>query len=127
MKPMNFIKGKYAAAENMKTMKRAGMSEKDAMVHMATKDKGPEEVLSTKAQKKADKKEHYPYGLEMSLENEAMDKLGIDDMPKAGAKVTVHAHAHVTNTSQHTDQGDKKLRRSMRLQITHMKVGGGHV
>lgn len=63
----------------------------------------------------------YPYGTELSLEEEHLKKLGIDKMPKVGQKMAIHAHGVVTHTSAE-DRQDGKKRRSVRIQMQKMSV-----
>lgn len=69
---------------------------------------------------------HYPYGLEVSLEHEQLNKLGMDKLPKVGDKLHLHAHAHVTHVSEHSEEGGKK-RRSVRLQLRKMHIQDGEL
>lgn len=67
----------------------------------------------------------YPYGLEVSLEEEAIEKLGIK-LPEHGAALGLVAKVIVTAVSE-TESGDpgqkKRTNRSIRLQITDLALG----
>lgn len=65
--------------------------------------------------------DRYPYGLELRLDNDVMEKLGID-LPTVGKEVTVTAKAMVTEASARDTQGDGK-RLSCTLQLQKLKVG----
>ena len=61
----------------------------------------------------------YPYGLCISLNEEALAKLGITELPPVGAAFMIHAHAKVESTSAHSDSAGEE-ERSMSLQITDL-------
>lgn len=65
----------------------------------------------------------FPFGLSLHLDEESMDKLGVDKLPKVGTKMIMTARVEVT--SVHADQqlgGGKN--RSMGLQITDLALEG---
>lgn len=62
----------------------------------------------------------YPYGLELSLSNETLEKLGIEDMPDVGYVMKLTAFVTVTRVSQSQSQ-DSKQDKSLSLQITDME------
>ncbi|MCK5617512.1 hypothetical protein KAR91_87420 [Candidatus Pacearchaeota archaeon] len=62
----------------------------------------------------------YPYGLEISLDEEAISKLGIKELPKDGSAMSVIANANVIETGDVSRQGKKHRR--LRLQITDMSL-----
>lgn len=64
----------------------------------------------------------YPYGLELRLEDESIDKLGLEDLPKVGSKLRLEARVEVTSCSVHEDGARKTKRRSVTLQITDMEL-----
>src|SRR5450631_2341288 len=74
----------------------------------------------------SDQKDIYPYGLEVSLDDDALEKLGLlSDLPDVGEVITFTAKAVVTNVSQNAtgqpgDEADKE--QSVRMQITDMDV-----
>lgn len=60
----------------------------------------------------------YPYGLNIHLDNIAIDKLGIKDLPKLGEKMKIVAVVEVTGANLRKEKsGDKK---DMSLQITEL-------
>jgi len=65
--------------------------------------------------------ERYPYGLQISLEKEAINKLGIDIKKlKINDKVTVTAIADIESIRQNkTRRGENQ---NLRLQITKMDI-----
>jgi hypothetical protein len=63
-------------------------------------------------------KPKYPYGLEISLDEAALKKLGID-LPEVGAEMALEAVVEVSSTSQSESAAGGK-NRSLRLQITEM-------
>jgi hypothetical protein len=65
----------------------------------------------------------YPYGLEINLDDDAIEKLGIGDGIEVGDEVTITAKAKVTRKSGYeTLVGDSE--NSIGLQITDMEVSG---
>jgi hypothetical protein len=59
----------------------------------------------------------YPWGLTLTLDDDALDKLGIDTLPTVATAQMLVARVEVTRTS--SDVGDdKKKRQSLSLQIT---------
>lgn len=63
----------------------------------------------------------YPYGLNIRLENETIDKLGIDSMPSVGEELMVLAKAKVESVSVNEQSSGEKYR-TISLQITDMAV-----
>lgn len=83
----------------------------------------------TKADREARKKSYdcvpmsgddYPYGLRVSLDEDAMKKLGITKLPKTGSYVTLVAECCVQSTS--VNDRDGKEERRMELQIEKLEV-----
>lgn len=83
----------------------------------------------TKADRDARKKEHmcvpydgddYPYGLRISLDEQALKKLGLSKLPKTGATVTLTAECCVVSTSVNDRKG--KSDRRVELQIERMDL-----
>lgn len=70
----------------------------------------------------------YPWGLAISLEDEALEKLDLDDdLPDVGDIVQFNAIAKVTNVSQsdrEDSDGTKTVCRRVELQITDMGIPG---
>lgn len=67
----------------------------------------------------------YPWGLQLHLDDETLDKLGITKLPEVGKSYTLTAKCDVTSVSEN-DSGDGP-RRSVSLQITDLSLdfGGG--
>jgi hypothetical protein len=63
----------------------------------------------------------YPYGLELSLNEESLKVLGIKDLPKMGAEMTLKAKVCVCATHESDTIYGKN--RNMSLQITDMELG----
>jgi len=66
----------------------------------------------------------YPWGLEISLNNESIGKLGLATLPTVDAEVTIIAKATVSRVSEYQTQGGTPDR-SLGLQITDMKLDVG--
>jgi len=64
----------------------------------------------------------YPYGLRISLDDGALEKLGVTVLPKVGSKIQVTAMCEVCSTSEHSDQAGEK-EANVSLQITAMELG----
>lgn len=60
----------------------------------------------------------YPYGLQLRLDDEALDKLGEDTLPEVGGSIMVIAKAKVTSVS--SNESDSGKRRNVELQITDL-------
>jgi hypothetical protein len=65
----------------------------------------------------------YPYGLCLSLDDDSLEKLGIEGPVSVGTEMMITAKVKVTSTSQREDQGGESESR-MELQITDMEIGG---
>lgn len=64
----------------------------------------------------------YPYGLEITLEKESVEKLGLDINDfSIGGKVDIVCTAEITSLSQSASKNDENL--SVRLQITDLNMG----
>ena len=66
----------------------------------------------------------YPYGLEVSLDIESMEKLGIGLM-SIGSEVQFMAKAKVVSLSEYDSEGSEKSE-NMSLQITDMDIDMAH-
>jgi hypothetical protein len=70
----------------------------------------------------------YPYGLCISMDEDVLDKLGLDgDLPEVGEVVHLVCLAKVTCASsreEETTDGQKKTCRRVELQITHLAADG---
>jgi hypothetical protein len=63
----------------------------------------------------------YSYEHRISLDEDAMDKLGMNELPKVGDKYHVHGIAHVASVNMNQDTGGKKRKR-VELQFHQMGV-----
>lgn len=63
----------------------------------------------------------YPYGLSISLDEEALAKLGMPALPQVGQKMMITARVEVTMVSQRDSQGGEK-EQNVSLQITDMEL-----
>lgn len=66
----------------------------------------------------------YPWGLALNLENEAIDALGMKQLPEAGETMLLVAKVKVTGTRSEDVDGDggKRKRQKVTLQITDMAL-----
>jgi hypothetical protein len=67
----------------------------------------------------------YPYGLSIYLDDDALKKLGITDLPKVGTSMPATITVMVTGTSQRATQSGKEgetMRTCVDLQITDMDI-----
>lgn len=65
----------------------------------------------------------YPWGLSLSLDDESLDKLDLEDLPKVGSKLTLTARVEVTACSVSANSYDNgKKRKSVSLQIVAMSL-----
>ncbi len=62
----------------------------------------------------------YPYGLSISLDQDDLDKLGMDADCAAGDMLHLHALAKVSSVS--TNDTESGMRCRIELQITHLEV-----
>lgn len=60
----------------------------------------------------------YPWGLSISLDSDALDKLGLAQLPDVGESYMLVAMVDVTNVSSNESEGGKS--RSVGLQITDL-------
>lgn len=91
-----------------------------AMVNM----KMSTEVAKEWAEPTADDAPRYPYGLQLNLDDEALEKLGITQVPAVGTKMTLTAVVEVCSTSAYaTQEGESEA--SVSLQITDMELSSG--
>jgi hypothetical protein len=65
----------------------------------------------------------YPYGLAIQLEDDQLEKLGLDTLPKVGATLMLRARVTVRSVSTN-ESADQQSRRSVSLQITDLAVAG---
>lgn len=67
-------------------------------------------------------KERYPWGTRIDLDNDTLEKLGIDELPAVGSKMTMEAKVTVIGSRQSASTGSGESR-SLELQITDMELG----
>ena len=110
------------ADEERRDAKQRGMSDVDAalvsMKRSPTKKK--KDPMSTCSP--CDLSEKYPYGLQIRLEDESLEKLGLDKLPSAGKTMTLTAEVEVSGSSMRERLGDKAPSMSLELQITKMSL-----
>jgi hypothetical protein len=112
---------KGIVGENIRTMKAKGMSERDAV--MASMKSSPKNAKkSSEVSPPSPMNEDYPYGLRLELDHDTLKKLGHDSLPQVGTKMALHAKARVKSASENSSEGEDSPRRSVSLQITHMKT-----
>lgn len=63
----------------------------------------------------------YPWGLRLTLDDVALEKLGLAGLPAVGTALMVHARASVTETAERDTEGGGKERR-LELQITDIAL-----
>ena len=83
------------------------------------------EVKESEPDSTAVDRPRFPFGLSLHLDQEALDKLGIDEMPAVGLEESMVAFVRVTSVSDNQHEGDSKRSRSVGLQITAMRFGEG--
>lgn len=105
--------------ENVREAKRSGLSEREAV--MVSMKNSKKDKKSSNLAEPSSSHEDYPYSSRLDLDHEMLEKLGLDKMPKHGTPVTIHAKGKVHRTSEDTNS-EGKTRRSMTVQMTHMKV-----
>lgn len=64
----------------------------------------------------------YPWGLCIHLDDDALNKLGLTEMPAVGTELMVMAKVVVKGTSAHARDGEMD-HRSVEMQITDMELG----
>ena len=65
----------------------------------------------------------YPWGLQICLNDDSLEKLGVKTLPAAGTEVTIVAKAVVAGTSERQTEGEG-TKASMDLQITDLQIDG---
>ena len=104
--------------DNVRDLRGKGLSERDAVLVSMKKTKA-EATLEDKPSPMS--REMYPYGLRLDLNDDSLEKLKIESLPKVGKTVQVTAEARVESVSERDDTRGGK-RRSLELQITKMAV-----
>lgn len=67
--------------------------------------------------------ERYPYGLRLDLNNDTLEKLGMQALPAVGTVLMFEAKAKVVGSRQSATEGSEN--RSVELQITHIDLEEG--
>ena len=110
----------YSEVDAMKRVSKAYSSEQGSgMVSMKKDKKSSEDMPSTVPASPGDE-ESYPYGLQLRLENEELDKLGFNELPEIGKTCKIEAEGVVESVSSNQSKGDDGLRKSVTIQITKM-------
>lgn len=110
---------KEVEEENVREMKGGGMSERDAvMVSMKRSKAEKKQMLPALS---SPSPEDFPYGLRLDLDKDALEKLGIDDLPDVGDTFHLMATVKVTSVSEDTTS-DGSDHCSVCLQITNMSL-----
>lgn len=68
----------------------------------------------------------YPFGLRIYLDDESLDKLGVENLPELGAEFTIQAKVRVVSKNESRDANDEdgdNDYQSMDLQITALALG----
>jgi hypothetical protein len=65
----------------------------------------------------------YPWGLCITLNDDSLEKLGVDKLPSVDTEVTIIAKATVSSVRENQTQGGES-EASMDLQITDMRIDG---
>jgi hypothetical protein len=88
----------------LRDMKLSKAQKKETMPMAVSADGGPD----------------YPYGLRITLDSAALDKLGISKLPKVGAKMSLQAVGVITSVSQHESKDHDS--RSVEIQLQELGV-----
>lgn len=114
---------KESNEEDVRSLRRSGMSERDAILTSVKRTKTERKKMDKVMQASPSNHEDYPYGLRIELDEETLKKLGVEDLPEAGETFCLEAEVKVSSSSEHTssyDGEDTKTHRSVSLQITKM-------
>lgn len=95
-----------------------------AMVDMKKSDEQIARELDPNPSPNPDYVNEYPYGLCLCLDNDALEKLNLDESVDAGDGIQIVAYAKVTSVSQNDTAGG--VNRRVELQITHLGLGPDH-
>lgn len=68
----------------------------------------------------------YPYGLELRLDNDTLEKLDVDTLPKVGKRIRIEAIAVVTGAHINESRRGKttEKNKSLELQIQKLAISG---
>jgi len=69
-------------------------------------------------------KQEYPWGLTINLEDAALTKLGIKELPEVGVECTLRGTGKVTRVSQSASERDKGSR-NVEIQLTKIALEHG--
>lgn len=112
---------KGAVGENVRELKNKGLSERDAVLVSMKNSKKKSKKDNSICCGPSDSGEAFPYGLRVDLNNDSLDKLGIDALPKSGKVMKMVAEVKVESTSERQER-DGTANRSVGLQITKMSL-----
>lgn len=118
---MSSKKIKLPAQEEARELQSKGMSERDAILTSMKRTKKDTKKSKGNLCEPCSTSDAYPYGLEVRLEDESLNKLDIEELPKAGTKMTLTAEVEVSGSSSSARMGEDP-RRSLTLQITKMAL-----
>lgn len=66
----------------------------------------------------------YPWGLRLELNNESLEKLGLEKLPKVGTSVKLYAKVDVVSVSAY-EQAKGEKNKNLSLQITDLCLESG--
>src|SRR3972149_1905604 len=66
-------------------------------------------------------KQEYPWGLQINLDDAALTKLGIKELPEVGIECMLHGTGKVTRVSQSASERDKGSR-NVEIQLTKLAL-----
>ena len=90
------------------------------MANLVDMKRKTEEKIEGQTEMCCGDQEDYPYGLQIRLDNETIEKLGIP-LPEVGKEVNIVAKAKITSASERSVEGGE-ADRSVELQITEMAI-----
>lgn len=96
------------------------------LVSMARTASEKAEIVKEQDPAGADSVPEFPWGLSICLDEDSLEKLGITELPKPGAIVTITAQAKVTAVRMSANEGEVTDRQGVDLQITDMAVDDGN-
>lgn len=65
----------------------------------------------------------FPWGLQIHLHNDELEKLGLKEMPEVGSEIGLEAKAIITGVSE-DERIDGEPQRTLTIQITHLGLFG---
>lgn len=90
---------------------------------MAMKDMKRTRAEIKEAQSPMASQPEYPWGLSITLDDDSLKKLQVDELPVVGGRITIVAVARVTSVNSRSDEGGEDSR-CVTLQIEKMRLGG---